>query len=368
MLLTTATLWGGAESLACSQAQHFAAKGWEVTVGSLAEGDGALFREIREVPGIRTFSLGMDKTRWYRIAELQLKLGEVRPNIIIAHLFHSCIAARVFGRLFRGIPVISVFHSTYQERWRVAVDRLTLPLTAKYVVVSEDGAAFARESLGIGEDKLAVVPNGVDSRFFQSPTGPRERIRQELGLSADSTVIGCVARFHLQKDHATLIKAFKRTREANTGRDLKLLLVGAGSELFAMRRLTERLGLLEHVLFTGFRRDLPDIYTAMDLYSQTSRREGLPITILEAMSVGLPIVATAASGVTSVLVDGENGLLAPVGDVKGVGDRITRLLKEPDLAQKLGATAKQQVETQYSLKTCMDAYYDLALSVLGMEQ
>jgi glycosyltransferase involved in cell wall biosynthesis len=135
-----------------------------------------------------------------------------------------------------------------------------------------------------------------------------------------------------------------------------------------MRRLTERLGLLEHVLFTGFRRDLPDIYTAMDLYSQTSRREGLPITILEAMSVGLPIVATAASGVTSVLVDGENGLLAPVGDVKGVGDRITRLLKEPDLAQKLGATAKQQVETQYSLKTCMDAYYDLALSVLGMEQ
>ena len=339
-----------------------------MAVCSLAEGDGTILRELHGDPDVQAFTLGITKPGWYRIAELHLKLGEVRPDIIIAHLYHSYIVARLFGRLFRGIPVVSVFHSTYQERWRAVIDRWTLPLTSRYVVVSKDGAAFAKESLGIGDDKLVVVQNGVEAKFYQSPLKPREQVRQELGMDADSTVVGCVARFHPYKDHGTLIQAFKRARMSNSSLDLKLLLVGAGSEMAAMRQLAERLGLLEHVVFAGFRRDLPDLYGAIDLYAQTTRREGLPITILEAMSVGLPIVATAASGVTSVLVDGENGLLAPVGDVKGVGDRITRLLKEPDLAQKLGATAKQQVETQYSLKTCMDAYYDLALSVLGMEQ
>jgi len=368
LLLTTTASWGGAEALVRSQARRFSAGGWEVAVGALSEGDGTLFRELKGEPAVQSFALGLTKTGWYRIAELQLKLGELRPDIIIAHLFHPSVAARFFGRLFRGIPVISVFHSTRQERWRTAIDRLTLPLTAKYVVVSEDGAKFAKEALSVDDCRLVVIANGVDAKSFQSPARSREQVRHELGMNGQATVVGCVARFHPQKDHRTLVQAFKRAHMANARQELKLLLVGTGAEMTAIRQLVEKLGLREHVTFTGFRRDLPELYAAMDVYAQTSRHEGLPTSILEAMSAGLPIAATGAPGITSVLRDGENALLAPVGEVKAVADRITRLVQEPELAGRLSATAKRQAETEYSLETCMDAYYNLALSVLGLDQ
>ncbi|RLC35912.1 hypothetical protein DRH29_05555, partial [candidate division Kazan bacterium] len=169
LLLTTATLWGGTENQVFHQARHLSERGFQVTVGTLADGDGTLPRELSANPEITTFSLHTTKRTPWRVMDLAIRLGEERPSLIIAYLFHPYLVARILGRLFRRIPVISSFRSGGQGKWRCFLDRLTMPLTDFFVVPSEDSARFAREELKVPEKKLRVIPIGVDAEWLRSP-------------------------------------------------------------------------------------------------------------------------------------------------------------------------------------------------------
>ena len=240
-----------------------------------------------------------------------------------------------------------------------------MPLTDFYVVLSEDGARYAREELKVPEKKLRVIPIGLDVAWLRTPSVPREQIREQLGLAAEDFVIGCVARFHPLKDHDTLLRAFKELRESKEGKQAKLLLVGKGQDGLRVRALTERLGLLEHVVFTGFRRDLPELYSAMDAACYTSRREGLGNAAVEALSAGLPVVATSASGFTTYLRHELNCLLAPVGDSHAISKALTRVISEPELAARISDQASADAMERYSLKASSAAYDALIRELIG---
>lgn len=365
LILTTTGSWGGTENQIAHQARHLLAQGFQVTAGTLMDGDGTLLRELSASPEITTFSLHTTMRTPWRVMDLATRLGDDRPSLVIAYLFHPYLVARILGKLFRRIPVISSFRSGGQEKWRSFLDRMTMPLTDFYVVPSEDSARFAREELRVPEKKLRVIPIGLDIAWLRSPNIPREQTREQLGLAEQDFVIGCVARFHPVKDHETLLRAFKELRGSEEGKYSKLLLVGKGEDDLKVRSLTEKLELLEHVVFAGFRRDLPEIYSAMDAACYTSRMEGLGNAAVEALSVGLPVIATSAPGFTTYLRHEQNALLAPVGDPKAISRAIARVISEPELASRISRQASADALERYSLKACSTAYDALIRELLG---
>src|SRR4029078_3899993 len=144
--------------------------------------------------------------------------------------------------------------------------------------------------------------------------------RSALGLHESDAVLGNIARLSVEKDQATLLRAFKTLTEMAKERSHKLLLVGDGPEEHALAVLAEELGIRNRCVFTGVRSDIPEILNCLDVSVQQSPREGLPIIILEAMASSAAIVTTTAGGIPDVIKDREEGRLVEVGD----GDRLGR--------------------------------------------
>jgi glycosyltransferase involved in cell wall biosynthesis len=286
------------------------------------------------------------------------------PDVIVAHLFHAYIAARIFGRLFRRVPVISVYHSSLEPPVRCAVERATMGLTEYYVTVGRDGADFAREKLHVPKRKLRIIHNGIDVDSFINPAVPREITRKSFGFTESDFVIGCMARFHPVKDHATLLRAFHLLRKRGRT-NAKLLLVGKGEEGERLRALAGELKLLGDVIFAGFRSDLPELYAAVDAVCLTSVLEGMGITLLEAMAAGLPVVATSAPGIVSLLHDRENALLAPMRDFEGIAAALETVITQPELARAIAQEGQRQVRENFSLEKCLRAYQELVEDIAG---
>ncbi len=362
MVLASEGAWGRSPDIFAKTSVHFHQLGYRVRHGVLIDGDGSLLHHMSDIKGLDAFSLHITKKAPWRVLELLPILDEERPDLIIAHLFHSYMTARLLGRMMRRVPVISVYHSSGQGRGRSLLDKLTLGLTEYYVTVSEDGAKYGRETLGVPERKLKVISPGVDFERILNPSMPREAMRRSLGYSESDFVVGCVARFHPVKDHETLLRAFKilRLRRPNA----KLLLVGKGDELPRMRALAEELGLLGDVVFAGYRCDVPELYGAMDAYCLTSKREGMPQVILEAMAAGVPVVATEAPGITSILRHKANSLLAPIGDAESIADALEAIATQPSLAAIITCAARKDVE-RHSLTHYLEQYQALVEDIIG---
>ena len=153
-----------------------------------------------------------------------------------------------------------------------------------------------------------------------------------------------------------LLRAFKMLTGLSKNRSFKLLMVGDGPEEDNLRNLAQELGIHNQCLFAGFRKDVPQILNCLDVYVQSSRREGLPMIILEAMAAQIAIVSTRAGGIPTVIADGEQGRLVDIGDA----DQLTRVLNEvlsnPDERKKLAQQARHRVEEQFSAHAMADRY------------
>lgn len=194
---------------------------------------------------------------------------------------------------------------------------------------SEAGSAMAI-TRGFPPDRIVVVPNGVDvQRFVHRPAG-RSRLRRELGISREAIVVGIVARLDPIKDHPTLLRAFQIVQEQNP--DAHLVIVGEGSERWTsvLRGLAHELELM-NIHWLGTRRDLPDIYSALDLAVLSSLGEGLSNAVLEALACGTPVVSTDVGD--SARAIGEAGAVVPVGDHLAMAAAILERIRRgsPDL-------------------------------------
>ncbi len=224
-----------------------------------------------------------------------------------------------------------------------------------------DSAAIAvtdevRESMrGPVAAHAVTVRHGIDTARTAAARSQRSEVRAELGLGEDEIVAGTAANFRPQKDYPNLLKAFRLLADRKV--PVRLMAVGQGPQEAEMRALCTELGLDDRVTLTGFRNDAVRIMAACDIFTLASQWEGLPVAVMEALAIGLPIVATDVGGVGEELHDDVDALLVPPRDPVMLATAIERVVTDPDLRTRLGAAA-----------TARSAEFDVARTIVVLEE
>lgn len=276
-----------------------------------------------------------------RLAVLGLKK---RPRII-------CM---VHGYLFDDTTTAA------KRKILLTAEKLTAPVTDLLLTMNEwDTETAKRHNLG---KEIAKIPGvGVDfSRLDRCSAQDGLALRQELGCSEEDFLLIFPAEFSPRKNQAVLLQALKQLPE-----QVKLLLPGDGAEKEACQELARQLGISHRVIFPGYVADMARWYWAADAAVSSSRIEGLPFNIMEAMHCGLPVVASVAKGHTDLIQHEKNGLLYPCGDAAACAAQIRRLLGDEDFAAKLAKNAQAHAE-KYSLDAVFPqvmAQYDSVIHV-----
>ena len=206
---------------------------------------------------------------------------------------------------------------------------------------------------GIPIKKSIIILNGVDTEEF-NPSISGDPVREEFGIPKDTLLIGIASRIVPEKGHDIFLKAVKIVAEKYP--DAKFLI--AGSHLSSehrgwedyIRRLCREIGLTEKVIFTGFRKDLPQIFSAMDIFTLASYAEPSGRTLLEAMAMAKPIVATKSGGIPEIAIDGETAILVKPGDERAMAEAIIFLLKNPQKRIEMGEKARERAVSLFSIK------------------
>jgi glycosyltransferase involved in cell wall biosynthesis len=210
-----------------------------------------------------------------------------------------------------------------------------------------------------GFRNVEVLYNGIDITHHPERKSESERaeLRARLGLKPDLRYIVCIARFHPVKDHPTLLRGFAELAKSEP--QSRLVLVGTGPQEKELRALVNELQIADRVEFWGVRRDISDILQACDVFSLTSVSEAASITLLEAMANGCPVAITDVGGNGEHVTHGEHGLLSPRGDHRSLSNNLKQLIREPQYAHRLAASARARVQSQFQLSKAIDRYLTL---------
>jgi glycosyltransferase involved in cell wall biosynthesis len=297
---------------------------------------------------------------------------EFKPDIVHAHMIHANLLARA-GRLFVRVPLVCTAHNTTEKpdsssgngdravRLREFAYRISDPFCEMTTQVSSAGAERYVATKAVPRAKMRVVRNGVDLHRFQSDSSLRERTRADLGLGKTFTWIA-VARLEQAKDPWTLLDAFQKIRCA---RDKVLLMVGSGTLESEIKSRIAQLGLTAQVRLLGSRTDVPALLNASDAYVLSSSWEGLPIALLEAAAVGLPLVVTAAGGAPEVVVDGKSGWVVATHDSTALADRMSAVMELPvDAHTRMGKEGRNHVVSRFGLDAVLDEWQQIYRSLV----
>lgn len=366
-LLTTMPV-GGAEDLVAAIVRGLDPRRFTLAVATLGP-PGPVGQELRD-QGYKVVSLGLDiksTATWGVAAAVRRRLQADRPDILHTHLYHSNLYGRL-GALGLGLTgVVAAVHNSYSRvKFHRRLWNFVLGWTADRVLVgSAQVWQDVRRYDGVPASRLLLLPYGIALAELNPPLS-RKEARERLGLSAKNLVIGAVGRLEKQKGHAHLLAALPELRRQIP--ELAVLLVGEGRRQEDLRRQVRDLGLEGTVRFLGTRRDLPEIYRALDLFVQPSLWEGLPLALLKAMGAGLPVVATRVSGSREAVVDGVNGCLVEPGDPQALARAILDLHRHPETRRRLGEAARRTVAEKYSLEAMLRRLEELYLDLWRRRQ
>ncbi len=294
-----------------------------------------------------------------------------RKDVDVVHthnaipLLYGSLAARIAGvpvhihtKHGSGIPGESLKSSL--------VNVTTAFLSNRFIAVSNDVKETVIKGYRLRPKKVTVIKNGIDiNRYNVSSVDEAGLKRKELGLSQDAFIIGIVARLSCEKDHSTTLKAFSIVVNKFDHADVKLLVVGDGPLRDTLIEEAGSLGIEDRVLFLGNRNDIPEILSAIDLFALSSLTEGISLTLLEAMAVARPVVTTDVGGNSEVAIEGETGFLVPPKDPPKMAEAMIKLLKDKDLANKMGMTGRKRVEEQFNLDRMVREYENMYEDCLG---
>jgi L-malate glycosyltransferase len=263
---------------------------------------------------------------------------------------------RWLGR--RTLPVLFTEHGRHfpdvPRRRRMVANRFLLGRCDRVVGVGQAVRRALIENEGIAADRVGVVYNGIPLERFEEPPGTRAAVRAELGIEPDVFVAILVGRLDYLKDHATAIRAWHEV--ARERPDAVLLLVGEGPERAGIEAEIQSLGLGNRVRLLGLRTDVPRLLAAADVGLLTSISEGIPLTLIEAMATGLPVVSTDVGGVREIVVEDETGLLAPAGNHEELARHLIALASDPDRRTALGRQGKKRAHAVFSERTMHEHY------------
>lgn len=291
-----------------------------------------------------------------------------RIQVIHSHGKGAGLYGRLAARL-TGAAAVHTVHGIHYEGYR----RLYLPverwLARRGHAVVHVSESQAREATVLGlapPGRSRVIVNGIDPSRVREAAQRERPSRSQLGLDGDAVVLGTVARFDPVKDLDVLLRAFARllTRMPRA----QLLLIGDGAEASRLRDLAARLGIRDRVVFAGRVPGAARCLPLVDLYVSASRKEGLPLAVLEAMALERAVVATRVAGHVDVVEEGETGILVPVGDPESLAAAAAGLLADPERRRALGRAGRRRVESRFTLTAMAGAVAELYREAAGFRQ
>ena len=284
------------------------------------------------------------------LSAMRQAVAAIDPDIIQTNNVksHALIKMSGLNRTHRWIA----FHHGYtapdlKMKFYNQLDRWSLPSARRLVAVCGPfreqlvAMGIPRSRIRILHNSAAVLPDGFAENTVNS-------IREQFGLSGDEKVLIAIGRFSSEKGHADLIQALHRLRSSKPSLKWKLLLIGSGHEEQNLKGLTEQLALQSRVIFTSHQADVLPFYAMADGMVLPSHTEGSPHVVLEAMSAGVPIVATGVGGVPEILQNNETAILVPAHNPETLAAGIAKLLESPDDSNRLAANAKQVLRDKFS--------------------
>jgi glycosyltransferase involved in cell wall biosynthesis len=247
------------------------------------------------------------------------------------------------------MSLVSTAHGWVQQTRRTplyyALDRAVLRRYDRVICVSGDILERC-VSHGVKASRCELLPNAVDSAVYARRRSSRDA-KEQLQLSPERLLIGAVGRLSSEKRLDLIIRAVDEI--IRSGSPVDLVIAGSGGELERLQALIAELGHEDRIRVLGHQADMVPLYDAMDVVVSASEREGLPNVLLEAMAMGIPVVATAIAGVPDLIDDGRNGLLVEPGDLAGLRDTLRQLIVSPELRARLSSAARSNVVNDHDL-------------------
>lgn len=333
---------GGAQQVVYEQLKNVDKSRFEVSViSNIPKTRNALEDKVAELFPVTHLHRGSGSVSVKSVFRVVREIQKTKPDIVHAHLGSVGFAA-IWSMVFRK-PLVITVHSKPEIAFNVKSEKMVrLALKTgktKLVAVSEENQMLSSSCFGIGEDKLTCVNNGIDlDRFVRKPH--------------DGFTVINVARQDENKNQAALIRCFARLHEKDP--NTKLLLLGDGDQHKALKSLAQELGLTDAVTFTGNVSNTEDYYAVADLYIQSSHTEAMPMSVLEAMAAGLPIVSTDVGGLKDVVQD--NGILVPDNDEDALYRAMETVYNQPPEQTQAMSKASHRIVQSYSSETMARRY------------
>jgi glycosyltransferase involved in cell wall biosynthesis len=299
------------------------------------------------------------------LRQLNALFRQYRPAVVHTHIIGLNYAYPLMLR-YRTPARVHTVHSLAQREMGVRVGAWVRMLAFRYrfggvvpVAVADEVRASIQQLYGYPDPPL--IPNGVPTDEYAPDPDTRAQWRQAHGIEPHATVLVHVGRFAPPKNHALLIEAFAQVR---SDAPLYLLLVGGGELENAVREQVAGLGLQGRVRFLGVRADVADILRASDMFVLSSRWEGNPLSVMEAMAAGLPVVSTGVGGVPELVREGETGLLVPSEDAGALAQALQALVDDAARRRAMGAAARQHAVAHFDIRHTVRGYEQLYEALL----
>jgi glycosyltransferase involved in cell wall biosynthesis len=339
---------GGAEQLVLDTAPRLRALGFDLRVAAL-KGAGPLLGEL-EAAGVPAVALDArhrgDLGVVLRLAGL---LRRERIDLLHSHLYIANLAGRVAGRI-AGVPVIlSAQHDTdlWMRPHHRLIERLSARLADRVIACSEAVRAWQIDAVGLPPAKLTTLRNAI-----VPPADPgeseRDAARTALGAAPEDLVVGTLGRlFEPKKGLRIFIDA--AVAVAARAPRARFVVAGEGPARAELEMRARHAGLGPRLIFAGARRDVPVLLSAYDLFVQPSLWEGFGLTVVEAMAVGRPVVASQVGGIPEIVRHGRDGLLVAPGDAGALADAIVDLLDDPERRARFAAEGRRRARTEFHI-------------------
>ncbi|HEX9023244.1 MAG TPA: glycosyltransferase, partial [Geobacteraceae bacterium] len=302
----------------------------------------------------------------FRAAAFLRRIGADILHIHGGCFFYGSIIGRLAGvkgviHTLHGMPVTSGVQAEWEEY-------LSCLLTDRIVAVSDEVALDLKARQRAVAGKIGVIINGIDPGKFRPLADPCERAdrRRAYGLPADAEIVGSVGRLEKVKNYPLLLRAFAEMslRRAN---ECHLVLVGKGREEAELKELAQELGIGNRVSFLGLRYDVPDIYPLFDVFALSSLTEGTSLSLLEALSCGVPAIVTDVGGNPRIIDNGVNGYLTPSGDHRAMAAAFGHVLGGAAELSRMKTAARATIVEKFSIHAMLQRYEQIYFAVAGRE-
>jgi glycosyltransferase involved in cell wall biosynthesis len=326
---------GGATSIACLE-----------SVGK--------FGEDLAARGIAVELVGKQGGFLATLSRLRRLLLRIRPDVVHCHNLHALLVGGLSARLAGDIPVVMTKHGEGIPRSGQAMRVIRwLVRRAPVVAVSPEARRLMTEWMPPGCPPVCYIANGISTEAYDNLPS-REAARKRLGLPASAFIVGTVSRLVPCKRHMDLLGAFAGLLPQIPG--ARLVIVGDGPLRASIESRVVELGLQQSVSMLGERRDIPQVLAALDVFCLPSDLEGMPMTVLEAMAAGLPVVASDVGGIPELVEHERTGLLVKPAAPHELGTAILSLAHDPARSRAMGSLGREKLQRSFSIAAAVAAY------------